>query len=198
MDPIATTSVLGGLTAVVTTFGLIFLAELGDKSQLVCMTLAARYHHRPVFLGALTAFVALNSLAVIFGATVAHWVPDRLLAACVAILFGVFGLLALRTEAGESAADIQERCGYGIFATTFSMLFVAEMGDKTQLAVACMTGTLPPIAVWIGATLALATTSALAVLVGQRLLRRLPVHRLHQVSGVVFLLFAAFALTKVF
>lgn len=78
------------------------------------------------------------------------------------------------------------------------MLFLAEMGDKTQLAVVCMTGTLPAVSVWIGATLALGTTSALAVLVGQRLLRRMPVHRLHQVSGAVFLLFAAFALTKVF
>lgn len=198
MEPITTASALGGLTAVVTTFGLIFLAELGDKSQLVCMTLAARYHHRPVLLGALTAFVALNSLAVVFGATLAHWVPERLLAAGVALLFAVFGILALRTDEGEAVEDIQERRRYGIFATTFLMLFLAEMGDKTQLAVACMTGTLPAVWVWIGATLALGTSSALAVLVGQRLLRRIPLQRLHQLSGVIFLLFAAFALTKVF
>jgi putative Ca2+/H+ antiporter (TMEM165/GDT1 family) len=83
-------------------------------------------------------------------------------------------------------------------ATTFGLIFLAEIGDKTQLAVAGMAGTLPAIAVWIGATLALATTSALGIVVGRKLLRRIPLHRLHQISGVFFLVLAAFALTKVF
>lgn len=197
MDPIASSSVLGGLTAAATTFGLIFLAEIGDKSQLVCMALAARYPHRPVLAGALAAFVLLNVLAVVFGAALAHWVPERLLAAVVAILFAVFGILSLRVEEQDGAAEIEERSGHGIFATTFLMIFLAEMGDKTQLAVAGMAGTLPAIPVWIGATLALGTTSALGVVVGRKLLRRIPLHRLHQISGVFFLILAAFALTRV-
>jgi putative Ca2+/H+ antiporter (TMEM165/GDT1 family) len=67
------------------------------------------------------------------------------------------------------------------------------MGDKTQLAVAGMAGTLPPVPVWVGATLALITTSALGVLVGCKLLRLMPIHRLHQVSGVLFLILSAVA-----
>ena len=67
------------------------------------------------------------------------------------------------------------------------------MGDKTQIAVAGMAGTLPPIPVWIGATLALITTSILGILVGCKLLRVIPIHRLHQISGVFFLLLAGFA-----
>ena len=73
MDPLASASISSGLTAAATTFGLIFLAEIGDKSQLVCIALAARHQHRPVLLGALTAFMVLNGLAVIFGAGLAHW-----------------------------------------------------------------------------------------------------------------------------
>jgi putative Ca2+/H+ antiporter (TMEM165/GDT1 family) len=64
------------------------------------------------------------------------------------------------------------------------------MGDKTQLAVAGMAGTLPAMPVWIGATLALVTTSALGVLVGRKLLRRIPLRRLRQISGVFFLILA--------
>jgi len=198
MDQLASASVFGGLTAAATTFGLIFLAEIGDKSQLVCMALAARHHHRPVLAGAIAAFVVLNSLAVVFGAGLAHWVPERILAAAVAVLYAVFGILSLRAQEEDGGEQIKERSGHGVFATTFLMLFLAEMGDKTQLAVAGMAGTLPAIPVWIGATLALATTSALGILVGRKLLRRIPLHRLHQISGVFFLILAAFALTKVF
>ncbi|ADC62453.1 TMEM165/GDT1 family protein [Allochromatium vinosum] len=198
MESLTATSLLGSLTATATTFGLIFLAEIGDKSQLVCMALAARHRHRPVLLGALAAFVVLNGLAVVFGAGLAHWVPERVLAAVVAVLFAVFGLLSLRAEEQDETEEPKTFSGHGLFVTTFLMIFLAEMGDKTQLAVAGMTGTLPAIPVWIGATLALGATSALGVFVGRRLLRHIPLHRLHQISGLLFLLFAAFAATKVF
>ena len=83
-------------------------------------------------------------------------------------------------------------------ATTFGLIFLAEMGDKTQLAVAGMAGTLPAMPVWIGATVALVTTSALGVLVGRKLLRRIPLRRLRQISGVFFLILGGVALTKAF
>lgn len=82
--------------------------------------------------------------------------------------------------------------------TPFGLVFLAELGDKTQIAVAGMASTLPVILVWIRATLALFTTSALGVVAGRKLLRRVPLHRLHQISGIFFLILAAFALTKVF
>jgi len=192
-------SALEFLTAIISTFGLIFLAEIGDKSQLVCMTLAARHRHLPVLLGAIAAFLILNTLAVVFGAGLAEWIPERILAGAVAILFGAFGIKSLLTqeEVGEDG-EIEEKPGHGIFATTFLMLLLAEMGDKTQLAIAGLASTLPALAVWIGATLALITTSALGIWLGATLLRRIPIHRLHQMSGVFFLVLAAFAATRVF
>jgi len=186
------------ITAGTTPFGVVFLAEMGDKSQLVCMTLAARHRHWPVLAGAAAGFLVLNTLAVMFGAGLSHWVPERVLAAVVAVLFAVFGIMSLMAQDGEDDETITERSGHGIFITAFLMIFLAEMGDKTQIAVAGMASTLPVIPVWIGATLALITTSALGVVAGRKLLQRFPVRRLHQVSGVFFLILAAFALTKVF
>ena len=194
----ASLPLLAWITAVTTPFGLVFLAELGDKSQLVCMTLAARHRHWPVLAGAMVAFVILNTLAVVFGAGLSHWVPERVLAAVVALLFAVFGILSLRAKEEEGEEDVTERSGHGIFVTAFLMIFLAEMGDKTQIAVAGMASTLPVIPVWIGATIALFATSALGVVAGRKLLRRIPIHRLHQISGVFFLILAAFALTRVF
>ncbi|MFZ1538525.1 MAG: TMEM165/GDT1 family protein [Chromatiaceae bacterium] len=192
-------SALETLTAIVSTFGLIFLAEIGDKSQLVCMTLAARHRHLPVLLGAIAAFLILNTLAVVFGAGLAQWLPERILAGAVALLFGAFGIKSLLTqeEVGEDG-EVEEKPGHGIFATTFLMLLLAEMGDKTQIAIAGLASTLPALAVWVGATLALIITSALGVWLGVTLLRRIPIHRLHQISGVFFLVLAAFAATRVF
>ncbi len=184
--------------AAMTTFGVIFLAELGDKSQLVCMTLAARHRRWPVLIGAVAAFVVLNSLAVIFGVGLAKWIPERLLAAAVAILFAVFGVIALRAEEADEDAPDQNWSHKGIVLATFSMIFLAEMGDKTQLAIAGLGATLPPLAVWTGATAALALTSALGVWVGCRLLQVMPLHRLHQLSGLIFLVLAGLALTRVF
>ena len=104
----------------------------------------------------------------------------------------------LTTEQNNDDGEAIEKPGHGIFVTTFLMLFLAEMGDKTQLAVAALAATLPPFAVWLGATLALIITSALGVWLGVTLLRRIPIHRLHQISGAFFLLLAAFAAIQAF
>jgi putative Ca2+/H+ antiporter (TMEM165/GDT1 family) len=180
------------LSLSVSTFTLIALAEVGDKSQVVCMTLAARHRHWPVILGAATAFLVLNTLAVLFGAGVAAWVPERVTAGLVAVLFGAFGIHALRRQDDESG-DVAERSGNGIFLTTLLLIFVAEFGDKTQIAVAGLAGSFDPLPVWLGANVALVMVSALGVWAGRTVLQRLPLLWLHRVSGGVFLVFALLA-----
>lgn len=175
------------------TFLLITLAEFGDKSQLVCMTLAARHRGLPVILGAVAAFAILNLLAVLFGAAVAAWLPEWLVTLAVGTLFAIFGISALRYSEEEEDEDIAEKPGYGIFSTTFLLIFLAEFGDKTQIAVAGMGSTANAAAVWTGATLALAGTSVLGVVAGRKLLHRLPLVWIHRVSGAFFLLLAALA-----
>jgi putative Ca2+/H+ antiporter (TMEM165/GDT1 family) len=177
----------------ISSFTLIALAEIGDKSQLVCMTLAARHRHWPVLLGASAAFLVLNALAVIFGAGVATWVPERVTAGIVAVLFGAFGIHALRRQDDEVSDDITERPGHGIFFSTLLLILVAEFGDKTQIAVAGLASTMFPLPVWIGASAALVLVSALGVWAGRTVLQRLPIIWLHRISGGIFLSFAILA-----
>jgi putative Ca2+/H+ antiporter (TMEM165/GDT1 family) len=186
------------IASATTTYLLVALAEFGDKSQLVCMTLAARHRGLPVVIGAIAAFAILNLLAVLFGAAVAAWLPEWLVITAVAVLFALFGISALRYKEEEDDDEVEEKPGHGIVATTFLLIFVAEFGDKTQLAVAGLGSTGEPSAVWAGATLALATTSVLGVFAGRKLLTRLPLVWIHRISGVFFLLLAIFAVTRLF
>ncbi len=174
-------------------FTLIGLAEIGDKSQIVCMVLASRHSRWPVLLGAAAAFLLLNTLAVVFGAGVATWMPEQVTATIVALLFAAFGIHALLAQPGDSSQEISEKPGRNVFLTALSLIFVAELGDKTQLAVAGMASNMALLPVWMGATTALVAVAALGVWVGSTLLQRMPTIWLHRISGAIFLVFAIVA-----
>lgn len=180
-------------TTSLTSYTLIAAAEIGDKSQLVCMTLASRHRPFPVLLGAISAFAFLNTLALIFGIAIASWLPDYIVAGIVALLFAIFGIHSLRVQEEEESGEIQEKKGHNIFFTTFVLITVAEFGDKTQLAVVALSSTSIPIAVWIGATAALATTSALGIWAGRTILQKIPLTLLHKISGTIFLILSGLA-----
>lgn len=177
----------------ITSYVLIIAAEMGDKSQLVCMTLASRHRALPVMLGAIAAFALLNTLAVVFGVAIANWLPEYIIAATVAVLFTVFGIHALRVTEPDADEEVEEKSGHNIFFTTFLLITVAEFGDKTQLAVVALSSTAAPIAVWLGSTLALVSTSALGVLAGRTILQKVPLVLLHKISGTIFLALAGIA-----
>ncbi len=109
------------------------------------------------------------------------------MAGLVAVAFSGFGIHALLARPVDDLDDPRERRAGGIFLTTLSLIFLAEFGDKTQIAVAALGGTLDPLKVWLGATLALIALSALGVWVGRTYLQRLPIIWLHRLSGLVFL-----------
>lgn len=196
--PLLHTTAEAWLSSAGATFLLIVLAEFGDKSQLVCMTLAARHRGWPVALGAVVSFALLNLLAVVFGAAAAAWLPEWAVTTAVAALFAFFGINALRHEEGDDDEAIEEKPGHGVFITSFLLIFLAEFGDKTQIAVAGLGSTHDAFAVWTGATLALATTSILGAYAGRRLLNRIPLAWIHRISGLFFLLLAALACLRLY
>lgn len=196
MTELAALSPGAWLSSAGTTFLLIALAEFGDKSQLVCMTLAARHRGLPVVLGAIAAFAILNLLAVLFGAAIAAWLPEWVVTLAVGVLFAIFGISALRYKDEDTDENIEEKPGHSVFATTFLLIFLAEFGDKTQIAVAGLGSTTNTAAVWLGATLALAGTSLLGVLAGRKLLHRLPLVWIHRVSGAFFIALALLAAAR--
>ncbi len=171
-----------------TSFALIVAAEIGDKSQLVCMTLASRHRPMPVLLGAIAAFALLNTLAVVFGAAIASWLPTYVVAATVAVLFISFGIHALRIEEEDEDEEVEEKSGHGIFFTTFLLITVAEFGDKTQLAVVALSSTAIPMAVWLGSTAALILTSGMGIVAGRTILQKFPLTLLHRFSGIIFII----------
>lgn len=176
---------------------LIALAEMGDKSQLVCMVLAARHGRAlPVLTGAAAAFSLLNLAAVVFGAALSAWIPQLWVLAAMAALFAVFGIHALLQA---DVVESEEKTGvseHGLFVTTFLMIFVAELGDKTQISVVGLAGIYPAAAVWLGATAALVITSAAGILAGKAILRRLPVVWLHRLAGFLFLALSGLAIWR--
>jgi putative Ca2+/H+ antiporter (TMEM165/GDT1 family) len=189
--------IIESLSVFLSSFALIALAEIGDKSQLVCMTLAARHRHWPVIAGAVVAFILLNTLAVVFGAGVAAWVPERVIAGLVAVLFGAFGIHALLNKDEGEAVEATNHPAHGIFFTTLILIFVAEFGDKTQIAVAGLASSVAPIPVWLGATAALVMLSILGIWLGRTVLQRMPLIWLHRLSGSLFILFALIAAWRV-
>ena len=185
-------------TVFLSSFSLVALAEIGDKSQLVCMTLASRHYHWPVLLGAVLAFALLNVLAVLFGAGVAVWLPEKVTAVIVTILFAAFGIHSLLSQESEVSQELPKKTVRGILLTTLLLIFVAEFGDKTQIAVAGLASSFSAFPVWFGATAALAMTSALGVWAGRTILQRLPLAWIHRLSGGLFLIFAALAAQRIF
>ena len=180
--------------ALASSFSLIGLAEMGDKSQLVCIVLALRYRAMPVLMGAIAAFALLNLAAVLIGAAVANWLPEHVITIAVGILFLLFGAHAFNSVVEEESDVIDDKGGHSIFFSTFVLITLAEFGDKTQIAVAGLASTADIVAVWLGATLALAVTSGIGVLAGRTILQRVPIILLHRLSGSLFILFGIAAL----
>lgn len=154
---------------------LIGLAEIGDRSQFMCIALATRHRASTVLLGAFLAFSLMNLIAVTLGSGL-----GGLLSADVSLtLSGVLMLGFAVWTWFDSVDDEPEhdhappagaRAARPIFATMIALI-ISEVGDKTQLTVAtlAMSDNMHPVGVWIGATLALVSTSALGVLVGRSL-----------------------------
>ncbi len=176
---------------------LIFAAEFGDKSQLVCMLLASRHRGLPVFLGAVSAFAILNLLAITVGAAVSQVIPEFWLSIFVIALFSFFGIKSL-LEKEEDNDNIEEKPGHTVFITAFLMIFVAELGDKTQLTIAALGAASPPDLVYISATLALALTTLIGVIGGRWVTQHISTLTLHRISGGLFLLFAAWTAARAF
>ena len=184
-------------SALLAAFALLFLAEMGDKTQLMAMTLAHRYRVLPVVVGTFAAFALLNLLAVLVGEGLARLIPRDVVLIAAGLLFLLFAWRSWRDagEEGEQATTIDHRRAW---LTSFTLIFVAELGDKTQLALvalAAQTGAL--WSVFVGGTLALWSVSLLGILVGRTLLRRIEPRLVHRVAALLFLAFGLLALGQV-
>jgi putative Ca2+/H+ antiporter (TMEM165/GDT1 family) len=176
------------LEAFAVAFGLTFIAELGDKTQIAVLTLSARYGFRQVFLGACLAFIVLNGLAVTVGEVLARYVPADVIRYVSAAIFIVFGLLSFRPEKEPSGEET--RATRSPFLTALLTIALMELGDKTQLGLVALTTRFKdPVFVFLGGTLALILATFIGAIVGHGLSQVIPLKYIRWASGVVFIAF---------
>lgn len=182
-------------TAALVSLGVVFLAELGDKSQLMTMTYALRHRWWVVLSGVAIASFLVHGLSVTIGHFVGLTLPERPIAFAAAIAFLLFAAWTWRDSRGgdgdEVAAVPEPR--YVIFAVISSFV-LAELGDKTMLATVALASDYNWAGVWIGATLGMVLADGVAIIVGRLLHRRMPERFLHQMAAVLFLLFGLWLL----
>lgn len=170
--------------------GIVALAEMGDKTQLLSFVLAARYRRPwPIILGILIATLANHALAGALGGTVAALVGAEALRWGIAGSFLAMAAWIVIPDRLDAAGSRVER--FGVLGTTIAAFFVAEMGDKTQIATVALAANYGAFtAVVLGTTLGMMVANVPAVLVGERLAHRIPLRLTRAVAAVVFAVLA--------
>jgi Ca2+/H+ antiporter, TMEM165/GDT1 family len=176
------------MTAILSSFLLVAASEMGDKTQLLAFSLAARFRKPwPIMGGILVATLANHALASSVGAWISANVPPQILAGILAATFLLFGLWTLRPD------DLDEARGperFGAFATTTVLFFLAEMGDKTQLATVALAARYGSIVlVTAGSTLGMLVADGLAVFLGERIAAKVGSKRMRWAAAALFFAF---------
>jgi Ca2+/H+ antiporter, TMEM165/GDT1 family len=199
--------------------GLVFVAELGDKTQLVALGFGARHRIGPVLVGMAIAYAVANLLAVVVGGLLGAALPTRAIGLVGGVLFVGFAAWTLRGDDGDSvdevagADDIADdsaddsadgsaagtdgrgevavpsRPARSVVVSVAVAVFVAELGDKTQLAATTLAAQGSPVLVWIGATVGIIAAGAVGVVVGRFIGARVPERATRIGSAVLFAVF---------
>ncbi len=170
----------------------IFVAELGDKSQLMALTFATRYRLWPVLIGITLATAVVHAVSVLVGAALGAAIPTGPISIVAAIAFVGFGIWTLRgdelTDQDRTRAAQPARHAIVAVATVF---FLAELGDKTMLATITLATQEGLFGTWLGSTVGMVAADALAIVVGRQLGTRLPERTVRIGAAIAFFAFAA-------
>ena len=181
------------LTAALISLGVVFVAELGDKSQLITMTYALRHRWWVVLSGVAIASFVVHGLSVTIGHFLGLTLPQRPIAIAAAVAFFLFAVWTWRERSDDGSPPVAPEHRFVLLAVISSYV-LAELGDKTMLATVALASDHSWAGVWAGATLAMVLADGLAIAVGALLHRRLPEHLLHRMASVLFLLFGLWLL----
>jgi len=172
--------------------GVIFLAELGDKSQLMALAFASRYRAWTVLVAVTLATLLVHAGSVLIGVAFAVALPMSLIQVVAGIAFFVFAGWTLRGDKlGESEEGRARRAGRWALLTIGTAFFLAELGDKTMLATITLATTEEPIGTWLGSTAGMVVADALAIAVGAILGTRLPERAVRIFAAAAFVVFGA-------
>lgn len=184
------------MTALIASYLLVLLAEMGDKTQLLAMAFAAKYSAYKVLIAVFVATLLNHALAVLAGHFLTTIIPIKAISFIAALSFIVFGLWTIRGDKLEGEDKKESR--FGPIVTVAIAFFLAEMGDKTQLAtISLAVEYRNMLSVLIGTTLAMVTADAIGIMIGVVMRKHVPEKAIKWFSATVFILFGLFGIYKV-
>jgi putative Ca2+/H+ antiporter (TMEM165/GDT1 family) len=183
------------IEALLVSTGVVALAEIGDKTQLLALLLAARFRKPwPIVAGILVATLLNHALAGLLGAWITSWLSPGVLRWVLGVSFLAMAAWTLIPDQIEDD-EAQLASRLGVFGATFVSFFLAEMGDKTQIATVAMAAQYAQVqAVVAGTTLGMLIANVPVVFVGDRLAQRIPMQWVHRAAAALFALLGVAAL----
>ena len=170
----------------------VVLAEMGDKTQLLAMAFACKFRWQTVMWGVFVATAANHLLAAAAGRYLTTIVPLEIISIAAAASFIIFGLWTIR---GDTLNDEDKKYNYGPFWTVTVAFFMAEMGDKTQLATVSLAVQYNSIiSVWAGTTIGMLISNGFGILVGNVMGKHIPERTIKWVSALIFIAFGGYGL----
>ena len=183
------------LAAILVSLAVVFVAELGDKSQLITMTYALRHRWWVVLCGVGIAAFLVHGLSVTIGHFLGLTLPQRPIAFAAAIAFLLFAVWTWReARNADDAEEVKVAEPRFVLLAVISSFVLAELGDKTMLATVALASDHNWAGVWIGATVGMVVADGVAVAAGTLLHKRLPAGFLHSLASVLFLVFGLWIL----
>ena len=171
-------------------FGVIFVAELGDKSQLMALTFATRFRVWPVLLGITIATAIVHLASVAIGSSLGAALPTGWISLAAAVAFVAFGFWTLHGDVlTDAEKDKVNRVGKRAVIAVGTAFFLAELGDKTMLATITLATDYGWFGTWLGSTLGMVAADALAIVVGRALGKRLPEKVIAYGAATLFFVF---------
>ncbi|HEY7273737.1 MAG TPA: TMEM165/GDT1 family protein [Actinoplanes sp.] len=187
----------GFLAATALSFAVIFVAELGDKSQLMALTFATRFRPWPVLAGITIATALVHLVSVGIGYGLGAALPTGWISLIAGVAFLVFGAWTLR---GDTLTDTErgkaERATGSAMLAVGGAFFLAELGDKTMLATITLATQHGWFGTWIGSTIGMVAADALAILVGRLLGRHLPERIIKYGAAALFAIFGIWLIVE--
>jgi len=176
------------LEAFLISMGMIFIAETGDKTQLVALCLATRFNPKIVLAGIFVATLMVHVVSVLLGGGVSKFVPASYISLAAGVAFIIFALWTLRGDSlnQEECDNIQGKSPFWLVFTTF---FLAELGDKTMLSTITLAAKYPLIPVWLGSTVGMVLADGIAIVIGLMLGKKLPERAIKIGAAIIFLIF---------
>jgi Ca2+/H+ antiporter, TMEM165/GDT1 family len=187
----------GFLAATALSFAVIFVAELGDKSQLMALTFATRFRPWPVLIGITVATAVVHLVSVGIGYGLGAALPTGWISLVAGLAFLVFGGWTLRGDALTDAekGKAERATGSAILAVG-GAFFLAELGDKTMLATITLATQHGWVGTWVGSTVGMVAADALAILVGRLLGRHLPEKIIKYGAAALFAIFGIWLIAE--